>query len=464
MSKQKENTNSMWGGRFSLAPSEIMEKINASIDFDKKLYNEDIDGSITHCKMLAKQGIITQDESKQILKGLEEIRQEIKDNRFNFSKALEDIHMNIENRLKEIIGDTAGKLHTARSRNDQVALDCKLYVRNAIDNLVELLNLLKQTILTKAEEYYDAIMPACTHLQVAQPTTFGHHLLCYYEMFSRDIKRLKNCRTIMNECPLGSAALCGTPFNIDREFTAEQLNFDCPTRNSLDSVSDRDFVIELLSCISIMAVHFSRLAEEFVIWVSQPYSYIKIPEQYTTGSSIMPQKKNPDSCELVRGKSSRIFGNLMTILTIMKGLPIAYQKDMQEDKEPLFDSVENITLCIQVMTDIIKGVVLNRDRVKQALGKGYPNATDLADYLVKTLNIPFREAHHITGEIVKRAELLSVDLEHLELKYMQEICKDIKDDVYKYINLETSLNSRKSFGGTAIKNVKEMIEFYKKNK
>lgn len=463
MNLKENKTNKMWGGRFSFAPSEIMEKLNASIDFDKKLYNEDINGSIAHCKMLAKQNIIPQDESEQIINGLEIIRKEMENNKFEFSKSLEDIHMNIEARLKEIIGVVAGKLHTARSRNDQVALDCKLYVRNAIDSILHLTKDLKSAILTKAEEYYDTIMAGCTHLQVAQPTTFGHHLLAYYEMFTRDEKRFQNARNILNECPLGAAALCGTPFNIDRDFTAKELGFDSPTRNSLDSVSDRDFAMEFLSCVSIMAVHMSRFAEECIIWCSQPYSYIKLPEQYTTGSSIMPQKKNPDACELIRGKSGRFFGNLMSLLTTMKGLPIAYQKDMQEDKEPIFDSFENIVLCIQVLTDMIKGIIANKENMKKALNKGFPNATDLADYLVKQLNIPFREAHSITGNIVKKAEELNISLEEVPLNIMQEYCKDIKNDVFDYINIENSLNSRTSFGGTASQNVLNMIKYYKNN-
>lgn len=456
-----QTTNNMWGGRFNFAPNEIMEKINASIDFDKKLYKEDIQGSIAHCKMLAKQNIITKEESEKIINGLLEIKKDIENNNFEFSRSLEDIHMNIESKLKEKIGDVAGKLHTARSRNDQVALDCKLYVRNAIDSILDIIKELKSTILDKAEENYNVLMAGCTHLQVAQPTTFGHHLLCYYEMILRDEKRFINARNIMNECPLGAAALCGTPFDIDRQYTAEKLGFDCPTRNSLDSVSDRDFALEFLSCISILAVHLSRFAEECVIWTSQPYNYIVLPEQYTTGSSIMPQKKNPDSCELIRGKTGRFFGNLIGILTVMKGLPIAYQKDMQEDKEFIFDSFENIVLCLQVVNNIIKDIKTNKERMKEALNKGFPNATDLADYLVKKLNIPFRESHKITGNIVKKAEELKLNLEDLSLDIMKEYCNLIDEDVYNFINIENSLNSRKSYGGTASENVKEMIKYYR---
>lgn len=456
-----QTTNNMWGGRFNFAPNEIMEKINASIDFDKKLYKEDIQGSIVHCEMLAKQNIITKEESEKIINGLLEIKKDIENNNFEFSRSLEDIHMNIESKLKEKIGDVAGKLHTARSRNDQVALDCKLYVRNAIDSILGIIKELKSTILDKAEENYNVLMAGCTHLQVAQPTTFGHHLLCYYEMILRDEKRFINARNIMNECPLGSAALCGTPFDIDRQYTAEKLGFDCPTRNSLDSVSDRDFALEFLSCISILAVHLSRFAEECVIWTSQPYNYVILPEQYTTGSSIMPQKKNPDSCELIRGKTGRFFGNLIGLLTVMKGLPIAYQKDMQEDKEFIFDSFENIVLCLQVVNNIIKDIKTNKERMKEALNKAFPNATDLADYLVKKLNIPFRESHKITGNIVKKAEELKLNLEDLPLYIMKEYCNLIDEDVYNFINIENSLNSRKSYGGTASENVKEMIKYYR---
>lgn len=455
--------NQMWGGRFVLGPTEIMEKINASIDFDKKLYKYDIEGSRVHANMLEKQGIILNEDNKEIQKGLNEVEKLIDDGNFEFSKALEDIHMNVENKLKEIIGAPAGKLHTARSRNDQVALDFKLYTRNAIDTLINLLKDLENEILTQAEKNFDVMLPGCTHLQVAQPTTFGHHLMAYFEMIFRDIKRLKNSREIMNECPLGAAALCGTPFNIDRNYTAKDLGFDCPTRNSLDSVSDRDFALELLSNISIIAVHLSRFAEECIIWVSKPYNYLKLPEQYTTGSSIMPQKKNPDASELIKGKTGRIFGNLQALLVVMKGLPLAYAKDMQEDKEPLFDSVENIILCIQATTDIIKGIVVNKENMLKALNQGFPNATDLADYLVKELNIPFRDAHHITGNIVKLAEDNGLALENMALKDMQSVCKDIKENVFEFIKMENSLNSRKSFGGTAPERVKEAIKEAKIN-
>ena len=440
-----------------MGPSEIMEKINASIDFDKKLYKQDILGSKVHAKMLAKQNIITKEDEKEIQEGLMKIEKMIEDNEFEFSTSLEDIHMNIEAKLKELIGKAGGKLHTARSRNDQVALDFKLYVRDAIDNLLNLLFVLENTIIFKADEFKNVMLPGCTHLQVAQPTTFGHHLMAYFEMFLRDIKRLKNARNIMNESPLGACALCGTPFNIDRFFTAKELEFDCPTRNSLDSVSDRDFALELLSCMSIISVHLSRFAEECIIWVSKPYNYVKIPEQYTSGSSIMPQKKNPDACELIRGKTGRIFGDLQALLVVMKGLPLAYQKDMQEDKEPVFDAVENIILCLQATNDIIKGIEVNKNNMFKALGQGFPNATDLADYLVKKLNIPFRDAHSISGQLVKKAEDKNVGLEELSLEEMQSVCKEINSDVYDAIKLENSLYSRKSYGGTSPDVVKNAI-------
>ena len=382
----------------------------------------------------------------------------IENGKFEFSKSLEDIHMNIESKLKELIGEPAGRLHTARSRNDQVALDMKLYVRDAIDTIKNLLIKLEKEIINQAEKNYDVMLAGCTHLQVAQPTTFGHHLMAYFEMFLRDIKRLTNTRSVMNECPLGSAALCGTPFNIDRFYTAKQLGFDCPNRNSLDGVSDRDFSVELLFDISLISVHLSRFAEECVIWVSKPYNYIKIPEQYTTGSSIMPQKKNPDASELIKGKTGRIFGNLQALLVVLKGLPLAYEKDMQEDKEPVFDSVENIILCIQATTDIISGLKINKENMLKILNYGFPNATDLADYLVKKLNIPFRKAHEITGNLVKLAEDKNLSLENLSLDDMKKVCKDIKKDVFEAISMENSLNSRKSYGGTAPECVKMAIK------
>ena len=452
------SSNKMWGGRFTYGFNEIMEKLNASIEFDKKLYKYDIRGSKIHADMLEKQKIISKSDNKKIQDGLNKIEKLIDENKFEFSTALEDIHMNIESKLKDIIGESAGKLHTARSRNDQVAVDIKLYIRDIIDVLIDLLKKLEAEIIIQADKNYDTIMPGCTHLQVAQPTTFGHHLMAYFEMFLRDIKRLKSNRDIMNECPLGACALCGTSFNIDRFFVSEKLNFREPTRNSLDSVSDRDFAIELLSNISIISMHLSRFSEECIIWISKPYDYIKIPEEYTSGSSIMPQKKNPDSCELIKGKSGRIFGNLQTLLVVMKGLPLTYEKDMQEDKEAIFDSVENIILCIQTITDIIKGIKVNKKNMLNSLNKGYPNATDLADYLVKKLNIPFREAHKITGNIVKYAEENNKFLENLSLKEINTFCSSIKNDVFDFIKIENCLNSRNSFGGTAPSIVKKAIK------
>ncbi len=458
MKNKESKKNEMWGGRFVFGPTEIMEKINASIDFDKKLYKYDIQGSRVHANMLEKQKIITVVDNKAIQNGLDKIEKLIEKGDFEFSKYLEDIHMNIEAKLRELIGDAGGRLHTARSRNDQVALDFKLYVRDAVDGIIDLLIQLEKEIVKKAEKHFDVMLPGCTHLQVAQPTTFGHHLMAYFEMFLRDIKRLKNTRGVINECPLGSAALCGTPFNIDRFYTAEKLGFDCPNRNSLDGVSDRDFAVELLFDISLISVHLSRFAEECIIWVSKPYNYIRLPEQYTTGSSIMPQKKNPDACELIKGKTGRIFGNLQALLVVLKGLPLAYEKDLQEDKEPVFDSVENIILCIQSTIDIIKGIEVNKNNMLRALNNGFPNATDLADYLVKKLNIPFREAHKVTGTLVKLAEDKNISLEELSLKDMKTVCKDINKDVFEHIKIENSLNSRKSYGGTAPECVKQAIK------
>jgi argininosuccinate lyase len=454
----ESNVNSMWGGRFTLKASEIMEKINASIGFDKNLYKYDILASKVHANMLAKQNIITENDNKLIQDGLDAIKSLIETGKFEYSLALEDVHMNVESKLKELIGDVAGKLHTARSRNDQVATDFKLYVREAIDNLVRLLKELEKEILTQAKKNIGTAFPGCTHLQVAQPTTFGHHLMAYFEMFLRDIKRLKNAREVMNECPLGCAALCGVSFNIDRDYTAKNLDFSIANRNSIDGVSDRDFAMELLADISIISTHLSRFAEECVIWVSKPYSYVVLPEQYTSGSSIMPQKKNPDACELIRGKSGRIFGDLQTLMVVMKGLPLAYQKDMQEDKEPVFDAVENIVLCIQATTDIIKGIIPNKDNMLRALNFGFPNATDLADYLVKKLDIPFRDAHRITGTIVKMAEEKGLALEDVDLLDMRKVCEKIENDVFDHIKIEISLNSRKSFGGTSPCMVEKAVE------
>lgn len=441
--------NQMWGGRFSVSPSEIMQEINQSIAFDQELYRQDIKGSIAHATMLASIGLLTKAESAEIIKGLEQIQEEIESGQFVFKKELEDIHMNIESRLSEIIGATAGKLHTARSRNDQVATDFKLYVRDACDAINSLLFDLQKNLLKKAETNITTIMPGFTHLQTAQPISFAHHLMAYFEMIKRDQSRIQDCRKRLNECPLGSSALAGTSFPIDRFQTAKLLGFDAPTANSLDGVSDRDFAIEFVAALSILATHLSRLAEEIVIWMSKGFDFISLSDKFTSGSSIMPQKKNPDAAELVRAKSGRIFGSLINLLTIIKGLPLAYSKDMQEDKEPLFDAVKSIRICILAMSGMIEDLKVNEGKMMQAAKSGFSTATDLADWLVKNLGIPFRKCHHITGQIVKLAEDKNCDLSDLSLKEMQKIEAGITADIFSVLTVENSVNSRVSFGGTS---------------
>ncbi|MBO4521282.1 MAG: argininosuccinate lyase [Alphaproteobacteria bacterium] len=441
--------NQMWGGRFDLPPSELMQEINASLPYDRRLYAQDIRGSKAHAAMLAKQGILTSEEEKKIQEGLSLILKEIEDGRFDFRRELEDIHMAVEARLKELIGDAGGKLHTARSRNDQVAVDMKLFVREECEKAVALLKDLRRVLKKRAQENVETIMPGFTHLQVAQPISFGFYLHAYYEMFGRDIKRFENAFDVMGECPLGAAALAGTPYDTNRFFTAEQLGFKAPTKNALDSVSDRDFVLEYLSCASICAMHLSRLAEEMVVFSSQPFGFVKMPQEYTSGSSIMPQKCNPDAAELMRAKTGRIYGSLTTLLTVMKGLPLAYSKDMQEDKEALFDACDTLVLELKVMTAVVEGLTVRADNMRKALENGFPTATDLADWLVKKANIPFREAHHITGTIVKFAEQNGLRLMDVPLKEMQKVCPQITQDVYAVLNVESSLNARKSYGGTA---------------
>ena len=403
-SSEKQNNSKIWGGRFSTSTNELMEEFNSSIQFDKRLYNQDIEGSIVHAEMLCKQKIISETDFKLIKSGLKKIKTEISNNNFNFSIKLEDIHMNIENRLVDLIGDAGKKLHTARSRNDQVATDIKLWLRNRIDQIELDLKLLQKTLIEKSELYYDMLMPGYTHLQVAQPVTFGHHLLAYVEMIGRDRSRLIDCRKRLNELPLGSAALAGTSYPIDRDFVSQKLGFDKPTKNSMDAVSDRDFAVEFMSVSSLIAIHLSRLAEELVIWSSDRFNFVKLPESYTTGSSIMPQKRNPDAAELIRAKPGRIFGNLLSLMTVLKGLPMTYGKDMQEDKEPIFDTADTIEMCIINMEGMIKDLQPNRNNMIDALQKGFPTATDLADYLVINLEIPFRDAHHRTGKIIFLAQ------------------------------------------------------------
>lgn len=460
--KNKTSSNSMWGGRFEISPSQIMQEINQSISFDKKLYKQDIQGSTAHAKMLAEVGILTKSEAKKIIDGLSKIQKEIESGKFNFKIELEDIHMNIESRLKEIIGDVAGKLHTARSRNDQVATDFRLFVRDEILEVKSLLIQLEKNLVKKAEENLEVIMPGFTHLQVGQPVLFSHHLLAYFEMFKRDISRLDDLYKRINECPLGACAMAGTSFPIDRNLTAKELGFDRPTANSMDSVSDRDFAIEFLFCASLIATHLSRIAEEIVIWMSKGFEFIKLSDAFTSGSSIMPQKKNPDAAELIRAKTGRIFGSLFSLLTVIKGLTLTYSKDMQEDKEPVFDACSNIKLCLQAISGMINDMKVNQENMLKMAGSGFSTATDLADWLVKNLKIPFREAHHITGTIVKIAENKGMDLHQLKLEEMQEVEKRITKDIYKFLSVENSVMSRTSIGGTSKIRVKEEITKAKK--
>jgi argininosuccinate lyase len=445
----------MWGGRFTSGPDAIMEEINASIGFDRRLYAQDIAGSKAHAAMLARKGIISKSDAAEIRRGLDSVQAEIEKGTFTFSRALEDIHLNVESRLKALIGEAAGRLHTARSRNDQVALDFRLYVRDVIGHLDAQLFELQKVLAEKALANAGTIMPGFTHLQVAQPVTFGHHLLAYVEMLARDRSRLADGRRRMNENPLGAAALAGTSFPIDRHDTAKALGFDRPTRNSLDTVADRDFVLETLATCAICAMHLSRLAEEIVIWSTAQFRFVKLSDKFTTGSSIMPQKRNPDAAELVRAKPGRILGALTALLVVMKGLPLTYSKDMQEDKEPAFGAFDHLSLAIAAMTGMVKDMVPNADEMRKAAASGFSTATDLADWLVRELKMPFREAHHVTGSLVALAEQKGCDLPELPLADMQKVEKRITRDVYKVLTVEASVASRVSFGGTAPANVRK---------
>ena len=446
-------TNKMWGGRFQQGPDAIMSKINASIDFDQKLYAQDIAGSKAHAAMLATQGIITKADAAAIAKGLDQIKAEIEAGKFTFSQDLEDIHLNIESRLKELIGDAAGRLHTARSRNDQVAVDFRLYVRERADELMDGLKDMMRALAEKAEAEAGTIMPGFTHLQVAQPVTFGHHLLAYVEMLSRDLGRLVDARARLNESPLGAAALAGTSYPIDRAATAKALGFAGPTRNSMDSVASRDFALEVLAACSICAIHLSRLAEELVIWSSVQFNFVKLSDKFTTGSSIMPQKRNPDAAELIRAKPGRIIGAFNALAIVMKGLPLTYSKDMQEDKEQVFDALDNMALAIAAMAGMVRDMKPNREEMRAAAATGFSTATDLADWLVQKLNLPFREAHHISGLIVALAEKKNVLLSELSLAELQSVHAKIDVSVFKVLSVEASVKSRTSFGGTAPANV-----------
>jgi len=458
----KKASNEMWGGRFASGPAAIMEAINASIGFDRKLFAEDIAGSIAHSRMLAQQGIITAADQEKIAHGLNTILKEIEDGRFAFSTRLEDIHMNVEARLSELIGPAAGRLHTARSRNDQVALDFRLWTKKEFLRVAEALKGLIATFLTRAEEHASTVMPGFTHLQAAQPVTFGHHLMAYVEMFGRDLSRVRDAIERMDESPLGAAALAGTPYPIDRHMTAKALGFREPTRNSIDSVSDRDSALEFLSVASICATHLSRLAEEIVVWSTPQFNFVRLSDSFSTGSSIMPQKKNPDAAELVRAKTGRINGHLIGLLTVMKGLPLAYSKDMQEDKEAVFDAAETLDLALAAMTGMVGDMTVNVAAMKKAAGNGFSTATDLADWLVRALNLPFREAHHVTGRAVAMAEEKKKSLEQLSLADLQSIHAGITDDVYSVLSTAASVKSRTSFGGTAPAEVKKQIRYWKK--
>lgn len=448
----------MWGGHFDQAPDKLLQEINASISFDQKLYKEDILGSIAHAKMLVKQGIITAEDGNNIVDGLMRILRDIDEGLVKWRDDLEDIHMNIETRLKNLAGESAGRLHTARSRNDQVAVDFKLWVRNRIDETLVLLTKLRLALVSRAEEHAATIMPGFTHLQSAQPVTFGHHLMAYYEMLTRDASRLADARVRLNQSPLGAAALAGTSFPTDRFATAKDLEFDAPTNNSLDSVSDRDFALEFLSAASICMMHLSRLAEEMVIWCSAQFKFVTLSDKYTTGSSIMPQKRNPDAAELVRGKTGRVYGSLVALLTTMKGLPLAYNKDMQEDKEPVFDAAETLQICIKVTEGMILDMKVNAENMLRAASSGFSTATDFADWLVRELNIPFRDAHHITGKAVKLAEEKKCDLPDLSLAELQAIEPRITDKIFGVLGVENSVKSRKSYGGTAPDNVLAQVK------
>lgn len=447
----------MWGGRYAAGPAEIMKRINASIDFDQRLYAQDIMGSKAHCRMLVEQKIITAADGDNILSGLDHILQDIESGNFNFKTTLEDIHMNVEAALAERIGEAAGRLHTGRSRNDQVATDFRLWIRDAIDAIEAQLQYLQGALIKIAEQHADTIMPGYTHLQPAQPVTLGHHLLAYVEMFGRDRERFTDARKRVNESPLGAAALAGTAFPIDRKATAASLGFDRPMANSLDAVSARDFTLEFLAAGSITATHLSRLAEEIVIWASPQFGFVKLSDAFSTGSSIMPQKRNPDAAELARAKVGRILGAFTALTVVMKGLPLAYGKDMQEDKEPTFDATDSLSLAITAMAGMITDLKANSDAMRAALEVGFPTATDLADWLVRELDLPFRKAHHITGRIVSMAEERGCLLEDLPLEVMQTVESGINTSIYSVLSIDASAKSRTSFGGTAPENVRAAV-------
>ncbi|MEL7471358.1 MAG: argininosuccinate lyase [Pseudomonadota bacterium] len=458
---EKPNANTMWGGRFAAGPSAVMEAINASIDFDKRMAAEDIAGSRAHAAMLARQGIINQEDQVAIDAGLDQIWSEIERGEFQFSRALEDIHMNVEARLREIAGDAGARLHTGRSRNDQAAVDIRMWVRARCDEVDVALARLIGAFVAQAETGADMVMPGFTHLQTAQPVTWGHHMLAYAEMLDRDRSRFGDARARMNESPLGCAALAGTSFPLDRDMTAKALGFDRPMRNSLDAVSDKDFELEFMAAASICAMHLSRFAEELIIWSSAQFRFVTLSDSFTTGSSIMPQKKNPDAAELIRGKIGRVVGHFVGLITVMKGLSLAYAKDMQEDKEATFDAADTIQLMLAAMEGMVRDLRPNPDSLRNAAGQGFSTATDLADWLVRVLGMPFRDAHHVTGSLVKLAEDKGCDLPDLSLADMNSVEPRITDDVFSVLTVEASVASRMSFGGTAPVRVREQIAAWK---
>ncbi len=452
-----DDANPMWGGRFSARPADVMAKINASIGFDKRLYAHDIAGSKAHCSMLVAQGILTRGDGEAILEGLDTILGEIERGELALDERLEDIHMNIEARLGELIGETAGRLHTARSRNDQVATDLRLWLRQALDRLDGDLKALQAALIDRAERHAATVMPGFTHLQSAQPVTFGHHLMAYVEMFGRDRGRASDARKRLNECPLGAAALAGTSFPVDREATAHALGFDRPCANSMDAVSDRDFVIEFLALAALCAVHLSRLGEEIVLWSSAQFGFVKLSDAFTSGSSSLPQKRNPDAAELVRGKAGRVIGALVTLLVVMKGLALTYAKDMQEDKEPLFDAADNLALAVRATTGMIGDIEVDAEAMRAAAEAGFATATDLADWLVARAGLPFRDAHRAVGRIVRRAEKDGVGLADLPLDALREVEPRIDESVYEALALDRAVASRASFGGTAPDQVRKAV-------
>lgn len=453
----EQSTNQQWGGRFNEPTDAFVARFTASVDFDQRMANQDIQGSIAHAKMLTKVGVLTEEEREQIIQGLTEIREEIAKGEFQWSVALEDVHMNIEARLTQKIGITGKKLHTGRSRNDQVATDIRLYLRDEIDVISAELNRLQEGLLGLAEKEADTIMPGFTHLQTAQPVTFGHHLMAWFEMLHRDYERLQDCRKRINILPLGAAALAGTTYPIDRHMTSELLGFDRPTENSLDSVSDRDFAIEFSSAASLIMMHLSRMSEELVLWTSAQFNFINLPDRFCTGSSIMPQKKNPDVPELVRGKSGRVFGHLFSLLTLMKSQPLAYNKDNQEDKEPIFDVVDTLQGCLRAFADMIPAIESRKDEMREAALRGFSTATDLADYLVRK-GIAFRDSHEIVGKSVAYGIETGKDLGEMSLEELQQFSDTITEDVFEVLTLEGSVSARDHIGGTAPDQVRAAVQ------